>query len=667
MILVKMTSRHPDRWIAAGLFAIALAVYLRTLCPTLYWGDCGELATAAYNLGIAHPTGYPLWCLLGHLWIHMIPVGTVVWRLNTMSAVFGALAIGSFYGFLRYFGAARSIAATAAGMLAFSFTLWQQSLFCETYSMTAFYTCFLLCLAARWNARGRNDGDLRWLAVGYGFAMTNHQTNTLFLPGFLAYVLWSEPKLRRWRDPSIVRVWLRTAGCGMLPLLFYLYLPIRAAAHPDMSWGYPRTPFEIFYHVTGRSYAHLMFHLSWHYVWAEFLVWATGLGRELDWGFVAFAAVGIVALFVRRIDRPLGMLLLWIATADVVYTCNYGIYNRYIYFIPSYIALSALAAAGLRAGWDVVKRGIDAPKQPKFATLAAICMLALPPFQAARHYHFDDLSHNWTCLDYGRNILATVPKGSLIIDNGKDTSAFSIAYLQSVEHDRPDVTLIRRGTLAAIYVADYRRFVNAWYLRQTMEHDPQIAALFLKRPLTPIGCMSEEPLKLLISDAVAKGRPVFALDPTDGPILHSIDAKPAGTIADFMASQGRVAQIGLLVRVYRRDRYPSDDALMAETKRVWSSYSTRGVYDGIYLRDDFLTQMALDYANGELARARLALKLHDLDTAETAYTDVLHLFVSNEATKGLQECQELRTKMPPQAPSTTTPAKVPSALVSSAV
>jgi len=661
-MLVKITYRHPDRWIASGLFVAALAVYLKTLCPTLYWGDCGELATAAYNLGIAHPTGYPLWCMMGKLWTVLLPFGTIVWRLNTMSAFFGALAIACFYGFLRCSGIARSVAVTAAGMLAFSFTLWQQCLFCETYSLTAFYTCLLLFLAARWKANGQRDDDLRWLAVGYGFAMTNHQTNTLFLPGFIAFILWSEPSLCRLRERAVRRVWLRTIGVGMLPLLAYLYLPIRAMAHPDMSWGYPKTPFEVFYHISGRNYAQLMFGMPFKQVWNEAVVWALGLGRELHWGFVTFALAGLVAAYVRRSDRPLAFLLTWILAADVVYTCNYRIYNQYIYFIPSYIVLSTFAAAGLVTCWNLVKRGIDAPKQPRFALLASVCILFLPVFQCVRHYHLDDLSHNYTCLDYAKNILATTPQGSLIIDNGKDTSAFTIGYLQSVEGYRKDVTLIRRGSLAGLYNPYFRRFMGGWYLQQTMERDPQIAALFLKRPLTPKGCVAEEPLQIMIADAVAHGRPVFAIDPSDAPFMHSADNKQVRSIQDYMATQGRLAQIGLLVRLYRKDQFPTDSQLMAETERAWSAYSTRGVYDGMYLRDDFLTGMALEYAEGQLARARLALRLHDVDTAETAYKDVLHLFVSNEASKGLQECEEMRAKMPPSPG----PAKVPAGEVSNA-
>ena len=288
-------------------------------------------------------------------------------------------------------------------------------------------------------------------------------------------------------------------------------------------------------------------------------------------------------------------------------------------------------------------------------------------FQAVRHYRLDDLSHNWTCLDYARNILATVPQGSLIIDNGRDTSAFTIGYLQSVEHYRTDVTLVRRGTLAGLYNPRFQRFTNVWYLRQTMERDPEIAALFRNRPLTPEGCFTESPLKIIIADAVQHGRPVFAVTPADTPFMYGPDKKRVGTVQDYMATQGKITRVGLLVRLYRNDQYPTDDLLLAETNDIWSRYSTRGVYDGIYLRDDFLTGMALEYADGELARARLAMRARDVDTAETAYKDVLHLFVSDEASKGIQECEVLRTKMPPKPAVETGPAKVPSALVSNAV
>ena len=289
--------RHADHLIALALFVTALAVYLRTLCPSLYWGDCGELATVAATLGIPHPTGYPLYCLLGKLWTLALPFGTIVWRMNVLSAVFGALAVTCLFGAARAMGLPRPLALMSGGLLAFSFTFWQQSLITETYSLAAFWTCGLLFLAARWRARGCRGRDLRLLAVGYGFALTCHQTNTLFLPGFVTFLLWSAPGLRRLREREVRTEWAKALGLGLLPLLIYLYLPIRARMHPVYNWGDPETPFAFFYHVTGRTYAGAMFHETLRNIEGQLGVYAADLRMEFSWPVVIVAAFGAIRLW----------------------------------------------------------------------------------------------------------------------------------------------------------------------------------------------------------------------------------------------------------------------------------------------------------------------------------------------------------------------------------
>src|SRR4030042_1456589 len=69
------------------LIIIALIVYLSTICPTVYPGDSGELTVAAYSLGIPHPSGYPLYALLGKLFC-LIPIGNIGFRMNLMSVIF---------------------------------------------------------------------------------------------------------------------------------------------------------------------------------------------------------------------------------------------------------------------------------------------------------------------------------------------------------------------------------------------------------------------------------------------------------------------------------------------------------------------------------------------------------------------------------------------------
>lgn len=61
------TSNRLDWQIALLLGATAFALYLRILAPDVLPGDSGEFHFAAWRLGLAHPTGYPLYLTLGWL------------------------------------------------------------------------------------------------------------------------------------------------------------------------------------------------------------------------------------------------------------------------------------------------------------------------------------------------------------------------------------------------------------------------------------------------------------------------------------------------------------------------------------------------------------------------------------------------------------------------
>jgi hypothetical protein len=69
---------------------LTFLLYFLTLAPTITWEhdgyDGGDLTTAAYTLGIPHPTGYPTYMLVGHIFAQL-PVGDVAYRLNLLSAL----------------------------------------------------------------------------------------------------------------------------------------------------------------------------------------------------------------------------------------------------------------------------------------------------------------------------------------------------------------------------------------------------------------------------------------------------------------------------------------------------------------------------------------------------------------------------------------------------
>src|SRR3989344_1898405 len=95
---IQLIFHHPAVYIFLSFF-IPLFVYVRTLAPTVVFGDSGELTPAAVKLGIPHPPGFPLWTFLAHFFSY-IPYRTGAWRINFSSAVFAATASALLFLFL---------------------------------------------------------------------------------------------------------------------------------------------------------------------------------------------------------------------------------------------------------------------------------------------------------------------------------------------------------------------------------------------------------------------------------------------------------------------------------------------------------------------------------------------------------------------------------------
>ena len=97
MSFLPARARHQAYLLAgAALTLFWFIVYLFTVSPTVNFIDSGELITAAYEPGIAHPPGYPLYVLMGYVVTHLL-WGEVAWRLNVLSSFWSAMCLGTFY------------------------------------------------------------------------------------------------------------------------------------------------------------------------------------------------------------------------------------------------------------------------------------------------------------------------------------------------------------------------------------------------------------------------------------------------------------------------------------------------------------------------------------------------------------------------------------------
>ncbi|MCH8332349.1 DUF2723 domain-containing protein, partial [Candidatus Sumerlaeota bacterium] len=136
-------------WSSAAVFFIPggliLSLYLWTGAPGAWWGDGLELAAAAKTLGVPHPTGYPLYMVLGHLTIRAAPfldAGRALTIFSSLLCAGSAAMLGALlFVRLKERDSAResdadrrplSIALAASGAalaLAFTRTLWEHATF----------------------------------------------------------------------------------------------------------------------------------------------------------------------------------------------------------------------------------------------------------------------------------------------------------------------------------------------------------------------------------------------------------------------------------------------------------------------------------------------------------------------------------------------------------
>jgi hypothetical protein len=328
----------------AGLFVFVL--YLATLAPTvLYYDDPGMLDAAMLQmqvavLGITHPTGYPTYLTLSHLFTYL-PVGDVAYRVNLASAAYGALAVGAVFaaGYLL----SRRVVAAAVAAVAFGVgeAIWSQAVIAEVYTMNALLISLTLVSLLLWRDRGR-DRYLLLSALLMGLCLTHHLTSGLLLPAGLLFVgLVDRRRLLEWR------LMLRCAGLFLLGLTPYVYLPVRAWMDAPMEANNPSNFERFWYVVSGGNLTGSFFAFGPAELPGRLLFYWQHLTDNLNPVLIMVALTG-AALMVAR-DRPVGLLLGFLYLGWTFYAVENDIPDVDLYFIPTYLILCLWTAVGLGA------------------------------------------------------------------------------------------------------------------------------------------------------------------------------------------------------------------------------------------------------------------------------------------------------------------------------
>lgn len=470
---------------------IAFIIYLTTLAPSVIQIDSGELAAVQSSGGIAHPTGYPLFTILGYLFTQIPFPSDKIFLLNILSAIWCSAGVGIFtytskliLDNIHQFNpvkitASKSptkkkkkekaadkieiknyqipeikkyISAIAGGLtLAFSKTFWLQSTSVEVYSLHIFLLSLIILFLIK--AYLQNDSQIKngdklslknnWYLFAFFLALgfSNHMTTLLVLPG-AAYLFFLKYRFNKVSIKKIIRLFVVFS-----PVLFllYSYLPLRASQNPVINWGNPVDPESIYRHISGKQYQVWLF-TSAEAAKKQLVYFFDNIPAEFNISLFIII-FGITASFFTA-KRFFIFLLISFVTA-LLYSINYDINDIDSYFLLAYISLAFFSVFGVEKLLAVLK--FRKYSYSLTASLIAVFIIVLIYI----NYYKVDQSKIFIFEDYTKELLRSTENNSVIFSYQWDFFISPSYYFQFVENYRRNTAIIDKELLR-----------RSWYYNQ---------------------------------------------------------------------------------------------------------------------------------------------------------------------------------------------------------
>ena len=387
---------------------LALGVYLRTLYPGLVGiGDTPKFQYVGAVLGTPHNPGYPLYLMLSHVF-GLLPVGTLAFRINLLSALSATGCVVLLYGMQRQLDTRKPVAAAVALTAAFGPVLWSQATLAEVYALAALLLAGILLPLLAWG-RQRRPGLLLAAAGIFALGLGHHLTLVTLAPALLLYAALVD------RQQALCpRMLVAAAGLQVLGLAQYLLILVRTVQGAPYLGSQARNLGELLDVMRGAQFTDRLFAFDLRSVLFERLPHMARLvWQELGTAGVGVALLGL-AVLARWRPREAVLLMLGLA-GPLVFILNYRVDDPEVFLIPCFILTWPLVGVGLdallarAARLSVVHRRRGVP-----AALAALSFL-LPAHQLATHLRASDHHDRTFEMRYFRALFEQLPARSVVL------------------------------------------------------------------------------------------------------------------------------------------------------------------------------------------------------------------------------------------------------------
>jgi len=426
-------------------------IYLYTQAPAVQFIDSGELAVVCKTLGIAHPTGYPLYTLIGRLFT-LLPVNDVIFRVNLFSLLSVCLTnLILFFIILKLTQERSNLSIWTAFLtgLLFSFTptLWDQATSNEVYGLNILCYVLVIYLILIWRERfqQRRKSNIQFLLVFvYGISFGNHMMIVLLLPALVFILLSYERKaiLNPLKILSLILFFV-------LGISIYLYLPLRSAQNPLLDWGNPENWSSFIRHVSGWQYKVWMFSASFEQVFSNLTKFVKLFFKNFPLYLLPFTLLGMWRFMTR--DRRFFFFLLFVFFFVLIYAVNYSIPDVDPFFLGCFLVNVILVGNGFYFAFENLRK----VKLTQIITSGIILLFILFPLIFLKKNYFEqDKSQSYFAYDLNSNILRSARKDGLILTQLWGHYSPWL-YLRYVELKRPDLAILSQDLCFYSWYADY--------------------------------------------------------------------------------------------------------------------------------------------------------------------------------------------------------------------
>lgn len=410
------------------VFLSSFLVYQKTLLPTVGFWDTAEFQTTPYTLDIAHPTGYPTFILLGKVFT-FLPIKTVAYRLNLMSAFFTSMALTFIYATAVTLTSKPFISLSPVFFFAFSQVLWLNATHAEVHTLNLFFFSLLIFLVTHIN-KTKTLKTLPLLSFLFGLGIGNHLLLVLNVLAFLFATLFLFPKRKKG-----IKTYISTLFFFVLGISVYAFLPIRASQKsPLLTFDYDVSTWDGFArHVTAADFRHFMFTAATKDTAQKLSFYLNLLINQFQgWG-TGLASLGFLYCLAKFPRWAIFFLL--ILLPNIAFSLNYQNAAIDRYFLTSFAVITILMVYGL----TLIHSFLNS-KFPKVSFLVLILPFFLPLYNLQLNFKKADQSQNFEGLKYAQSVFETVKSKAVIISWWSYSTP--LWYLKYAEGNRLDIKII---------------------------------------------------------------------------------------------------------------------------------------------------------------------------------------------------------------------------------